>query len=208
MKLHNRILLETVQSFPSGNYATIKCVLYGAKQDGVSYRQSQGERPRRSSPKNQIVKFNHRRHTTMKKVIALFLTLAMMVGVLAGCGGTTSNDASSTPDAAETTQQTQTEKALALINTFATGDTETAASLLAEGYIQHNLAYGTGGTPSSALWNISLPQMSRPRYRISGPLRTVTRFSCKRSTTSPGLVSRLLSTSSALMRMACCGALG
>ena len=80
----------------------------------------------------------------MKKVIALFLTLAMMVGVLAGCGGTTSNDASSTPDAAETTQQTQTEKALALINTFATGDTETAASLLAEGYIQHNLAYGTG----------------------------------------------------------------
>lgn len=80
----------------------------------------------------------------MKKVIALFLTLAMMVGVLAGCGGTTSNDASSTPDAAEITQQTQTEKALALINTFATGDTETAASLLAEGYIQHNLAYGTG----------------------------------------------------------------
>jgi len=29
LKLHNRILLETVQSFPSGNYATIKCVLYG-----------------------------------------------------------------------------------------------------------------------------------------------------------------------------------
>ena len=35
-------------------------------------------------------------------------------------------------------------KALALINTFATGDAEKAASLLAEGYIQHNLAYGTG----------------------------------------------------------------
>ena len=39
---------------------------------------------------------------------------------------------------------TKIEKALALINTFATGDTEKAASLLAEGYIQHNLAYGTG----------------------------------------------------------------
>lgn len=39
---------------------------------------------------------------------------------------------------------TNTEKALALINTFATGDTEIAASLLAEGYTQHNLAYGTG----------------------------------------------------------------
>lgn len=39
---------------------------------------------------------------------------------------------------------TKIEKALALINTFATGDTEKAASLLAENYIQHNLAYGTG----------------------------------------------------------------
>lgn len=39
---------------------------------------------------------------------------------------------------------TRTEKALALIRTFATGDTETAARLLEENYIQHNLAYGTG----------------------------------------------------------------
>ncbi len=39
---------------------------------------------------------------------------------------------------------TNKEKALALIETFATGDTEKAASLLTEGYIQHNLAYGTG----------------------------------------------------------------
>lgn len=39
---------------------------------------------------------------------------------------------------------TNKDKALALINTFATGDTEVAAKLLAEGYIQHNLAYGTG----------------------------------------------------------------
>ena len=39
---------------------------------------------------------------------------------------------------------TNKDKALALINTFATGDTEAAAKLLAEGYIQHDLAYGTG----------------------------------------------------------------
>lgn len=39
---------------------------------------------------------------------------------------------------------TQMEKAKELINTFATGDAEKASSLLAEGYIQHNLAYGTG----------------------------------------------------------------
>ena len=39
---------------------------------------------------------------------------------------------------------TNKEKALALINTFATGDTEKAKELLAPEYIQHNLAYGTG----------------------------------------------------------------
>ncbi len=44
----------------------------------------------------------------------------------------------------EEPEMTNIEKALALINTFATGDTEKAASLLAEGYIQHNLAYATG----------------------------------------------------------------
>ena len=39
---------------------------------------------------------------------------------------------------------TNIEKALELINTFGNGDSEKAANLLAEGYIQHNLAYGTG----------------------------------------------------------------
>lgn len=39
---------------------------------------------------------------------------------------------------------TNKEKALALINTFASGDSEKAKAFLAPGYIQHNLAYGTG----------------------------------------------------------------
>lgn len=39
---------------------------------------------------------------------------------------------------------TNTQKALELINTFTTGNTEKAASLLAPDYIQHNLDYGTG----------------------------------------------------------------
>lgn len=39
---------------------------------------------------------------------------------------------------------TNKEKVLALIGTFVTGDTEKAKELLAEGYIQHNLSYGTG----------------------------------------------------------------
>lgn len=54
---------------------------------------------------------------------------------------------------------TNTEKALALINTFATGGKDTARSLLADGYIQHNLAYGTGAEPSSVPWNISHPPL-------------------------------------------------
>lgn len=36
------------------------------------------------------------------------------------------------------------QKALDLIGTFASGDAKLAANLLDEGYIQHNLAYGTG----------------------------------------------------------------
>ncbi|MBL6465053.1 nuclear transport factor 2 family protein [Peptostreptococcus stomatis] len=39
---------------------------------------------------------------------------------------------------------TNKEKALALIETFVSGDTAKAKELLADGYIQHNLAYGTG----------------------------------------------------------------
>ena len=42
------------------------------------------------------------------------------------------------------TEMSNIQKALDLIGTFATGDAELAASLLDEGYIQHNLAYGTG----------------------------------------------------------------
>ena len=67
---------------------------------------------------------------------------------------------------------TNKEKALALINTFATGDTEKAKELLATGYIQHNLAFGTGadafvaavaglvsgpGLNSSPLWGPRIP---------------------------------------------------
>ena len=42
------------------------------------------------------------------------------------------------------TEMSNIQKALELIGTFATGDAKLAASLLDKGYIQHNLAYGTG----------------------------------------------------------------
>lgn len=84
----------------------------------------------------------------MKKILSLTMVLAMLGTALTGCG---SKDAAAKTPAESTRQtaparqeQSQTEKALALINTFATGDTDTARSLLADGYIQHNLAYGTG----------------------------------------------------------------
>ena len=92
----------------------------------------------------------------MKKIITLLLTATLSMTALAGCStssnnadNTAGNTASSSVAATQETEtakteQTQTEKALALIDTFATGDTNTAKELLAEDYIQHNLAYGTG----------------------------------------------------------------
>ena len=88
----------------------------------------------------------------MKKIITLLLTATLTMTALAGCStssNTADNTASSTSATTQETEstkteQTQTEKALALIDTFATGDTDIAKELLAEDYIQHNLAYGTG----------------------------------------------------------------
>ena len=76
----------------------------------------------------------------MKKIITLLLIATLTMTALVGCSTSSDKTASS----ASATTQTQTEKALALIDTFATGDTNTAKELLAEDYIQHNLAYGTG----------------------------------------------------------------
>lgn len=58
---------------------------------------------------------------------------------------------------------TNKEKALALIETFATGDTEKARNLLAEGYVQHNLAYGTGAEAF----------VSSVSYLASAPVKTI-----------------------------------
>lgn len=66
----------------------------------------------------------------MKKFMSLVLAAAVVCTCLAGCG--TKQEVSNS------------EKALELINTFASGDVKTARSLLADDYIQHNLAYATG----------------------------------------------------------------
>ena len=92
-----------------------------------------------------------------QKLAAGFLALTMAAGVSTVYASDTSSEASTESatvsqeeqtetevSETETAKQTNIEKALALINTFATGDTETAAELLDENYIQHNLAYGTG----------------------------------------------------------------
>ena len=84
----------------------------------------------------------------MKKILSLTMALAMIGTAFTGCGPKTGVSQTSVEPTQQTVsvrqEQSQTEKALALINTFATGDTDTARGLLADGYIQHNLAYGTG----------------------------------------------------------------
>ena len=80
------------------------------------------------NPTNPIKKENlTMKHAKSIGTIALTATLALSLAA---------------PAAAE--ELTRAEKALALINTFASGDTAAARELLSEGYIQHNLAYGTG----------------------------------------------------------------
>ena len=84
----------------------------------------------------------------MKKLTALILTAALpLTGAVA---------------MAQSNPQTQTEKALALIGTFASGDAELAASLLDAHYIQHNLAYGTGRDAF----------VGSVRYLASAPVKT------------------------------------
>ena len=72
------------------------------------------------------------------------LIYAGQVLELPGSGGEAAPSAPAGDAAPAVEAMTQTEKALALINTFATGDTAAARELLDENYIQHNLAYGTG----------------------------------------------------------------
>ena len=91
----------------------------------------------------------------MKKFISSALALTLIASALAGCSSNTAStsDPGSAPESSTPSsqvesntqaEQTNTEKALALIGTFASGDTDTARELLDENYIQHNLAYGTG----------------------------------------------------------------
>lgn len=88
----------------------------------------------------------------MKKLITLTLTLSMIGTALAGCGSNTKPSTSSTettvPESTVSTERveekTNIDTALALINSFASGDTSVAENNLTEDYIQHNLAYGTG----------------------------------------------------------------
>lgn len=121
----------------------------------------------------------------MKKFISSTLALTLIASALAGCSSNTAStsDSGSAPESSTPSsqaesntqaEQTNTEKALALIGTFASGDTDTARELLDENYIQHNLAYGTGRMPLSAPWNTWRLPMQRPPWKTSVPLRTGT----------------------------------
>lgn len=75
----------------------------------------------------------------MERNAILAIAAVIIIAVAAaGAYAVTRDDGSSDEE------QSQIDKALALIGTFATGDTSVAEELLADDYIQHNLAYGTG----------------------------------------------------------------
>ena len=65
---------------------------------------------------------------------------------------------------------TNKDKALALINTFATGDTDVAKNLLAEGYIQHNTGIADGlsglGAALEALGKQGVQMIYNQTYQI------------------------------------------
>ena len=73
----------------------------------------------------------------MKK-IAAFLSSALLVGILAGCSDNSTDSAPestvtsslASSSSQEQAEQTKIEKALALIHTFVSGDTQTARDLL------------------------------------------------------------------------------
>ena len=134
----------------------------------------------------------------MKKIITLLLTATLTMTALAGCStssnnadNTASSNSATTQETESTkTEQTQIEKALALIDTFATGDTDTAKELLAEDYIQHNLAYGTGRDAFISSVEYLLRQMKKLLLKTSGHLKTVTKYFFRLFTILQVLASR------------------
>lgn len=99
----------------------------------------------------------------MKKTLPLTLIAALIITSSTGCSNAGANATTAQTEAetveattaetpviteaeetVETEESSQIDSALALINSFATGDTSAAQDLLKEDYIQHNLAYGTG----------------------------------------------------------------
>lgn len=85
----------------------------------------------------------------MKKIISLLLACTIMGMALAGCSSNTTEEVQSgaetnSQETSTSQEESNIDKALSLINSFASGDTSVASSLLTEDYIQHNLSYGTG----------------------------------------------------------------
>lgn len=72
----------------------------------------------------------------MKKLIASIVSVALAATLCVGLAACNTTE--------EDEQLTNTDKALAVIETFASGDTQPVLDYMAEGYIQHNPDYATG----------------------------------------------------------------
>lgn len=88
--------------------------------------------------------FNIASKLSRRSFVKCAATGAAVASTSAASAALASEKTSAKGDAAQTTQQRNIERAQQLIGTFASGDSDLATSLLAEGYIQHNLAYATG----------------------------------------------------------------
>ncbi|MDO4908419.1 MAG: nuclear transport factor 2 family protein [Corynebacterium sp.] len=83
----------------------------------------------------------------MNKILFSAVSLGLIGTLLVGCSNNASDSTGSSTSTISSTSQTgqsDVDKALALINTFATGDTDLATSLLASNYKQHNLTVADG----------------------------------------------------------------
>lgn len=100
----------------------------------------------------------------MKKFISSALALTLIASVLAGCSSNTAStsDPGSAPESSTPSsqvesntqaEQTNTEKALALIGTFASGDTETARDCWTRTTSSTIWPMAPARTPLLAPWN-------------------------------------------------------
>ena len=138
----------------------------------------------------------------MKKSTALFVSaLAMATAAYAQNPQSTVSTKENTTMTAQV-QINNIRNAQALINTFVSGDSAKARSLLAPNYIQHNLNYATGADAfvGAVDYLATAPTKTTVKTVRGVPLQMATKCFCTISITSQAVASKWHLTSSALIK--------